>query len=146
MAKIAAALLCQREITFLCVSFGLIRANLMGGNTVCRPHRVCATGCPLARLSYDAAGPCPDVARRTSRPSPERRRASSGRDSQAATTQKWLSVHRWEHPLHRLRRCAHRGRVGARTLRPGSPQHMRLRLPTYYDSLHDVWAWEPLAC
>ena len=36
-------------------------------------------GCTPARLLYDAGGPCSDVARRTSRPSPERRRGTSGR-------------------------------------------------------------------
>ena len=52
----------------------------------------------------------------------------------------------WEHPLHRYRRCAHRetGWCALHISRPGSPQHMR-RHNTYYDSLHDVWAWEQMA-
>ena len=101
-----------------------------------------ATGCPPARLRYDAAGPCPDAARRTSRPSPERHRVTGGR-AQSTQTQKWLSMRRCEYPLHRRRRCAHRGTVC----------YFAARMPaayatpyTYYDSLQDVWAWEPLAC
>ena len=55
----------------------------------------------------------------------------AGGHSQAATTQKWLGMRRWEHPLPRRRRCAHRGTGwSAHTSRPGSPQHMRRRIPT----------------
>ena len=99
----------------------------MWGKTVRRPHRVRATGCPPAPLRYDAAGPCPDAARRTSRPSPERRRATGERARQAATTQKHAPLGT-SSSTSAVRtpgtdRCTH-------TSRPGSPQHMRRRMPT----------------
>ena len=128
---IAAAISCQWKTLFVNL-FYLIRTNLVFGKTVLRPHRVCATGCPPACLCCTAR-PALALVQRAERcvylPKDTGSLVTGGR-AQSIQTQKCLSVCRWEHPLHRRRRCAHRGTGCCAHFAASSPQHMRRCIPT----------------